>query len=391
MRAHDACHAALRALPALALEQHEEHGTQALLAATDELDRDTFERVRCGIAKAVAAQRALDGKRARRSGMVRANRIEVGRVVAALVGSQGALILPKLTSSQMMRGTKRKSSSLREAFAAFQPLKMHQRVQQEVEHRQGRSVCGKAACEHGSTSTCMACGKWGRANGRVFECKHCGTRVLRDGQGRLLVSGALWAQLVVRELCNPLPPSHHPGSIIVSTLTVCALATPSSFVLPSRPTPLILVSGSANIFRDGLARLIKHVSPDDDDVVVGHDAAAAPQARGPAAADADSPPASGRRQEGGRRKRSRPEAAAVAAQPGPAQPQAELVHELKRLREAHSMWTKKLSRKQQPTQEAPAACQQDGQLSGHASGAHGPSVHQGSSPTITPHKRGSGR
>ena len=390
MRAHDACHAALRALPALALEQHEEHGTQALLSATNKLGRDTFERVRCGIAKAVGAQRALDGKRARRSGMVRANRIEVGRVVAALVGSQGALILPKLTSSQMMRGTKRKSSSLREAFAAFQPYKMHQRVQQEVEHRQGRSVCGKAACEHGSTSTCMACGKWGRANGRVFECKHCGTRVLRDGQGRLLVSGGRCGPTNGARVVQPSSPLPPPRQHHRLHLTVRALATPSSFVLPSRPTPLILVSGSANIFRDGLARLIKHVAPNDDDVVVGDDAAA-PQARGPAAADADSAPASGRRQEGGRRKRSRPEATAVAAQPGPAQPQAELVHELKRLREAHSMWTKKLSRKQQPTQEAPAACQQDGQLSGHASGAHGPSVHQGSSPTITPLKRGSGR
>ena len=119
--------------------------------------------------------------------MVTENHRQVARIISALVGDQGALIMPKLRSSDMLRGTNCQGSATRQAFASFRPLKLHDCTKEELENRGQRAICGRAACEHGSTSKCMvmSCRQWGRANGRIFVCDHCGARVLRDGQGEI--------------------------------------------------------------------------------------------------------------------------------------------------------------------------------------------------------------
>ena len=183
--AADACDHARRILPQLDDEDVWSDDVQALLRSANSLDPSVFEGVRGMVARAHRAQRRLDGKRARLRGMVRHNHIEVSQIVAALVGERGALVLPKLTTQQMLRGKNKASSTLRESFAAFQALMLHNKVLQEVEHRNARCICGRAASEFGSTSRCMvlSCRAWGRANGRVFACAACGSCVSRDGQG----------------------------------------------------------------------------------------------------------------------------------------------------------------------------------------------------------------
>ena len=188
--ASDACRLALQHVPTLADPAGLAANTDALAAmlkAVDGMSLDDRAAVQHALRHAQRAERRLEGKRRRLRGMVTDNHRQVARIVSALVGDQGALIMPKLRSSDMLRGTNSQGSATRQAFASFRPLKLHDCTKEELENRGQRAICGRAACEHGSTSRCMVmnCRQWGRANGRIFNCDHCGARVLRDGQGKI--------------------------------------------------------------------------------------------------------------------------------------------------------------------------------------------------------------
>ena len=150
--------------------------------STSATDRDVISRA---VRKVLAAQKACRGQRRRLKGMTTIAHRETAQMLATIVGPQALVFLPKMRVSDMKRRGKDGMSHVRGAFDSYRAAKLHDVVVGELE-QQGATWAGEELSnEHGSTSQCMidGCNQWGRAQGRVFICKHCQTRVLRDGQG----------------------------------------------------------------------------------------------------------------------------------------------------------------------------------------------------------------